>query len=101
MPPIPKDSKPNQEHPLPLSATLADLAAIKAADMDLRSILPMPAEPEPEDVTLQASYEFVRNARAVLDIQKHGAVEAEGGKMEKIREELEDLLRALPTPPAT
>ncbi|KAG8861689.1 hypothetical protein FRB96_002646 [Tulasnella sp. 330] len=100
MPPLPivlKDSKPSKQSPLPLSSTLADLAAIKAAHIDLKKVLLPPSDVPgtPTDVTLEASYEFVRNARAALDIQKRGAVDAEGDKMEKIREQLEDVLHGL------
>ncbi|KAG9009482.1 hypothetical protein FRB94_014236 [Tulasnella sp. JGI-2019a] len=100
MPPLPivnKDVKTSKQAPLPLSATLADLAAIKAAQIDLKKILPPPSDVPgtPTDITLEASYEFVRNARAALDIQKHGAVDMEGEKMEKIREQLEDVLNGL------
>jgi hypothetical protein len=95
--------KSEDTKPFPLSSTLRDLALFRASDIDLSTLLPQgdtngtSHHPPDSDVesSLERSYEFVREARAVLSVQNKGAVETQGGKVEKVRGELEDVLNGL------
>ena len=88
--------------PFPLSATLRDLALFRASDVDLASILPEVVSPrDRQDVladvesSLERSYEFVREAKAVMNIHNKGLVETQGLKVEQVRGEMEDVLSGL------
>lgn len=102
MPPIPPSRKNSvaapktADNPLPLQNTLADIVALRrtpAAADALAALVPAP--PEEPDVLLDASYEYVKSARAAMAVGKNGSVEAEGEKMEKVRSVLEDVVRGL------
>ncbi|KAG8905075.1 hypothetical protein FRB99_000723 [Tulasnella sp. 403] len=125
---------------LPVSQTLADIAALKAAHVDLSRLVPTTLATSPVsspisspvvnpilgapdqrskdaemvaspvtavspaaagdaaaslDVILQASYEFVKSARAALAVSREGRVEKEGEKMEVIRARLEEVVDGL------
>jgi hypothetical protein len=79
--------------PLPLASTLADIQALNTAHVDLSAILP--PEEKDTDATLQASYQFVNEARQVLAIAKQGRVDKEGEKVEKVRQGMEELVAGL------
>ena len=99
MPPIPpqrSDSAISKQIPLPLSSTLSDIAALRRTPaVDLSTLLAPEETKEEPDVILDASYEYVKQARAAMAIGKSGSVEAQGEKMEKVREVLEDIVRGL------
>ncbi|EMD37805.1 hypothetical protein CERSUDRAFT_114459 [Gelatoporia subvermispora B] len=96
-------SKPT---PLPLGDTLRDLALLRAADLDLSAVLP-PAVVSPaaadkrsgEDQIVQQSversYAFANEARAVIRLLNRGDVDKEGARLEEVRAKLEDVLQAL------
>ncbi|KZT04631.1 uncharacterized protein LAESUDRAFT_727805 [Laetiporus sulphureus 93-53] len=94
-------AKPN---PLPLSDTLRDLALLRAADCDLSSALPPPITSNQSAASLEEgtvyesverSYEFVREARAVMRLLGREEVEKQGARLEEVRSGLEDVLHGL------
>ncbi|KAG8956028.1 hypothetical protein FRC04_006477 [Tulasnella sp. 424] len=89
----PKNSK--SAPALPLPSTLSDLSALKAAHIDLSKLASLPASESEADVLLQASYEFVKNARAAIAIERSNAVEKEREKMEGVRAKLEEVVEGL------
>ncbi|KAI8975921.1 hypothetical protein BD414DRAFT_539508 [Trametes punicea] len=106
----PKPSSAKAIHPLPLSSTLHDLALLRASDLDLAALLPPPsssssasaAEPnnstndDPEaEASVQRSLAFSREARAALKLLHTDAVENEGGRVDGLREKLEDVVKGL------
>jgi len=92
-------------HPLPLANTLRDLALLRASDCDLTSVLPAhdnPTSKEPADgesgsvdVAVEQSYEFVKEARAVIRLLNRNEVEMEGARLEELRSKLEDVSQGL------
>lgn len=102
MPPSSKDTKP-----LPLSDTLHDLAILRASGVDLAGVLgttaddaasadPLTAEEQAKkQETVAKSYEFVREARAALKILNRGEVEKEGGRVDDVRNGLDEILNGL------
>ncbi|KIO31563.1 hypothetical protein M407DRAFT_241778 [Tulasnella calospora MUT 4182] len=90
---VPKNSK--SAPALPLASTSSDLAALKAAHIDLSKLVPPPPSAAEADVVLQASYEFVKNARAAIAIERSNAVEKEREKMEGVRAKLEEVVEGL------
>ncbi|OCH90235.1 hypothetical protein OBBRIDRAFT_608417 [Obba rivulosa] len=103
--------------PLPLSDTLRDLALLRAADLDLAAALPLAAVSSPGTAesgldsaaaaekrsgeheivqqSVERSYAFAREARAVIKLLNRGDVDKEGTKLEEVRERLEDVLQVL------
>lgn len=104
--------------PLPLGDTLRDLALLRAADLDLSTLLPPAAvssaagpaesradpaaaagkhsgEDEIVQQSVERSYAFAKEARAVIRLLDRGSVDTEGAKLEEVRGKLEDVLRAL------
>ncbi|KAF9038354.1 hypothetical protein BDZ89DRAFT_413135 [Hymenopellis radicata] len=73
--------------PLPLSATLRDLAVLRASGLDLSSLIPASAEkPESEaDVSVERSTAFIQTARSAIKVQDMGSVDAAGRKLESLR----------------
>ncbi|KAG8941655.1 hypothetical protein FRC00_012256, partial [Tulasnella sp. 408] len=57
-------------------------------------VSPPPSAAE-TDVLLEASYEFVKNARAAIAIERSNAVEKEREKMEGVRAKLEEVVEGL------
>ncbi|TFK54286.1 hypothetical protein OE88DRAFT_1654886 [Heliocybe sulcata] len=97
-------------NPLPLSETLRDLALLRASDVDIGKVLAAsigstgqdpPSHPEArgddEEIenSVEKSYEFVRQARAVIKLQDRGDVESQGARVEDVRSKLEDVLEGL------
>lgn len=96
--------------PLPLSDTLQDLAILRAADIDLSSVLQASVEndasahdgiaatpsqnAEMED-SVKQSYDYVQEARAALRVLHQGKAEMEGGRIDAVREELEEVVAGL------
>ena len=97
MPPLPQrqNSIPTVTNPnpslLPSESILADLGSFKAHKITLPT---SPQTPEP-DLLLDASYDFVKNARAALGLGEKGLIENEGEKMERTREKLDQVLEGL------
>ncbi|CCM04376.1 uncharacterized protein FIBRA_06550 [Fibroporia radiculosa] len=101
-------SKPN---PLPLGDTLRDLALLRASECDLSSLLPpkplayipradassSESEQTQDSVneSVEKSYEFAREARAVMKLLHREEVVKQGSRLEDVRSGLEDLLRGL------
>ncbi|OSX55805.1 hypothetical protein POSPLADRAFT_1063499 [Postia placenta MAD-698-R-SB12] len=95
-------------NPLPLGDALRDLALLRASDCDLSSVLP-PASPSSAEASsvgtdentravhesVAKSYEFVREARAVIKLLDRGVVDRQGGRVEDVRARLEDVGRGL------
>ena len=93
--------------PLPLKDTLQDLAVIRAAEIDLSSVLQSPfveneganasapsQNAETEDFVKQ-SYDYVREARAAMRILHQGKADTEGGRVDAVRGELEQIVAGL------
>ena len=96
----------SRPQPLALENTLRDLALIRACDIDLSSYVPTAESPERDpkgtdstnnnvDQSVQLSYEFVRQARAVIKILNKEDVEKQGGRIENVKSALEDTLDGL------
>lgn len=91
----------SRTNPLPLEQTLRDLALLRAYEIDFSSLLPDPKADESEsgstdvDASVERSYEFVRQARAVLKIMNREDAEKQGSRIEDVRSILEDALNGL------
>ncbi|KZT26799.1 hypothetical protein NEOLEDRAFT_210379 [Neolentinus lepideus HHB14362 ss-1] len=100
--------------PLPLSEMLRDLALLRASDVDLAKVLAAStgypeqkpcSRPEAragdEEIrtSVEKSYEFVRQARAVIKLQDRMDVESQGARVEDLRSKLEDALEGLKDKP--
>ncbi|KAF7375987.1 hypothetical protein MSAN_00013300 [Mycena sanguinolenta] len=90
-----KDAKP-----LPLSATLRDLALLRVSSLDVASLVP--AQPtqssKPDAATAAAvelSYEFVQQARAAIRLYNREEVERTGEGVEAVRTKVEELSEGL------
>ena len=81
------------ETPLPLADTLRDLAALRAAGVDLARVLPEPG-PEP-NAAVARSYAFVEAARAALRLQQRDELAQHGERVERVRGGLEEILHGL------
>ncbi|KAG9017931.1 hypothetical protein FRB90_000113 [Tulasnella sp. 427] len=90
---LPKNSKSTPA--LPLTSTSSDLSALKAAHVNLSKLVSPPHSAGEADVLLEASYEFVKNARAAIVIERSNAVEKEREKMEVVRAQLEEVVEGL------
>ncbi|KAJ7668384.1 hypothetical protein DFH06DRAFT_196003 [Mycena polygramma] len=83
--------------PLPLSATLQDLAVMRVSGFDIASLVPSQATQSPTadaattDATVEQSYEFVEQARAAIKLHNRGEVENVGLGVEAIRTKVEEL----------
>jgi hypothetical protein len=88
-------------NPLPLVDTLQDLAALRASDIDLGSLLPDRTEGSKTDIdeSVGQSYQFVKETRAALRILNRGDVDTEGAKVEELRGKLADVLKGLDQTP--
>ncbi|KAG1742226.1 hypothetical protein EDB19DRAFT_1702862 [Suillus lakei] len=88
--------------PLPLHDTLRDLALLRASSVDLSGLISndtassqAPREVERvEEFTIQ-SYAFVREARTALRMHNSGEAQKQAIMIEKVQEELVDVLRSL------
>jgi len=107
----------SKDKPLPLSETLRDLTLLRASDGDvlLSSLLPTSESSQKQlnadggtgtfppgssatdiDRSVDRSFEFVREARAVLHASERGDSGKDGDDdVNKLRRQLEDVLRAL------
>ncbi|KAJ7647505.1 hypothetical protein FB45DRAFT_200775 [Roridomyces roridus] len=87
------------DKPLSLGATLRDLALLRASDIDLAPLLPTATQPtsttDAIDLTVEQSFEFVRQARAAIKIQYNGDVEKAETSVEAVRAKVEELSRGL------
>ncbi|KAI0266982.1 hypothetical protein BC834DRAFT_791328, partial [Gloeopeniophorella convolvens] len=93
--------------PLSLEDTLRDLAILRASDVDLSAILastapgsvptsaPSTDTPTKVDESVARSYEFVREARAAIKIKNRGDAEAQGERVDDVRNKLEDVVAGL------
>jgi hypothetical protein len=102
-----KPSSSSDTAPLPLTDTLRDLALLRASDIDLASILkssaipdasisaikptPVPVDDEKETL-VERSYEFVHEARAALRIVSRDDVNAQGKRIDNLRNGLEETI---------
>ncbi|KAJ7502782.1 hypothetical protein B0H11DRAFT_602264 [Mycena galericulata] len=87
--------------PLALSATLRDLALLRASGLDISSLLPPPATkatltPGTADATVERSYEFARQAQAAIKIY-NGDVDLEnvGALTEGLHAQIQELSKGL------
>lgn len=88
--------------PLSLNDTLRDLALLRACDVDFTAMLPQEstrAERSEADMSVDHSFEFVREARAALKLLNRGEVEKQGSRVEDVRSTLEDVVQGLDTHP--
>ena len=98
--------------PLPLSETLRDLALLRASDLNLSTLLPgtspesssvqtvtTPDDSETAtvDSSVARSYELAVEARKTIRILNTASIDSQGGKVDKIRSQLEDVLKGLET----
>ncbi|KAJ7497119.1 hypothetical protein FB451DRAFT_217249 [Mycena latifolia] len=86
--------------PLSLSATLRDLALLRASGLDVASLVPSlatqaPLTPNAADSTVERSYEFVQQARTAIKIYNRGDVENVGSAVETVRTKVEELSKGL------
>ncbi|KAJ7675102.1 hypothetical protein B0H17DRAFT_1081795, partial [Mycena rosella] len=86
--------------PLSLSATLRDLALLRASGLDVASLVPTtvtqtPPTPDTTDATVERSYEFVQQARTAIKIYNREDVENVGSGVETIRTKVEELSKGL------
>jgi len=91
----------SKNKPLPLHDNLRDLALLRASSVDLSDLVddaaPLHSSGETEGVeesTIQ-SYTFVREARTMLRMHNSGEAQKQGEKIEKMQEELGDVLKSL------
>ncbi|KAJ6558563.1 hypothetical protein DFH09DRAFT_534787 [Mycena vulgaris] len=83
---------------LPLSATLRDLALLRASGLDVAALVPtLPTQtpPTPADSTVERSYEFVKQARTAIKIHNRGDLETVGMDVEATRTKVEELSNGL------
>ncbi|KAG0704658.1 hypothetical protein DFH29DRAFT_910369 [Suillus ampliporus] len=88
--------------PLPLHDTLHDLALLRASSVDLSGLIGDDTAPLQssggvegiEESTIQ-SYAFAREARTALKMHNSGEAQKQATRIEKVQEELADLLRSL------
>ncbi len=88
-----KDAKP-----LPLSATLRDLAVLRVSGLDLSSLVPTPArklESLEADVSVERSTAFIQAARSAIKVQNMGSVGAAGRKLESLRGVIDEVSHGL------
>jgi len=84
------------KQPLPLVDTLHDLAVLRASNVDLDSVLPRDgAAPDSNAESVKQSYEFMKEARAALQLQNRGDLGRHGENIEHVRGRLEEILKGL------
>ncbi|KAI0694354.1 hypothetical protein BC835DRAFT_1350041 [Cytidiella melzeri] len=98
--PLPTTLMATKANPLPLDKTLRDLALLTSCDIDLSILIPntstMATEEHSDvDSTVARSYEFVREARAAQGILNREQVEKQDGRVEEIRNTLDDVAQGL------
>ncbi|KXN93406.1 hypothetical protein AN958_00332, partial [Leucoagaricus sp. SymC.cos] len=92
-------SKAKDQKALPLSNTLRDLALLRASDLDLTTLVPVPSanstqqseENKAIEASLENSYDYVRLARAVMKINDREDVDVQGHRIEGVREKLSNI----------
>ena len=94
----------SKTQPLPLSDILRDLALLRVSDIDLDSLLPLDSttsdtsigmDKDNIDLSVRNSYEFASEARKAIKLFNRGDVDTQGGKVEDLRSQLEDMLKGL------
>lgn len=93
-------SNSKQARPFPLKDVLRDLAVLRVSDIDLNVLLPSSRTESdflpPTEKSLQQSYEFVREARAVIRIRDRATLESEvSDPLERSRAALDEVLDGL------
>lgn len=91
-------SKEKDQQPLPFPDILHDLALLRTFDIDMAKVLPDSNNPTKGDADVDASYEFVKQARAALRIQDRGDLGTAGDSVERVREGMEEILKGLERP---
>jgi hypothetical protein len=87
--------------PLSLSATLRDLALLRASEPDVALLLPTVQDtrnrgtPDATDLIVERSYQFVQQARAAIKLYHRGDVENVGEGVEAVRTKTEELSNGL------
>lgn len=85
---------------------MRDLALIRVTDLELSSLVPGSSPDAPttksensanSDIEhfVERSYDFVQEARNAIKILNRGDVDTQGGKVESVRSQLEDVLKGL------
>ena len=87
-------SKAKNTKPLPLAASLRDLALLRASDLDLDTVVPAKSDGE-RDVVVENSYQFAQQARLALAMHTRGEADVQGERVESIRSSLEELVNSL------
>lgn len=94
----------SKTQPLALSDILRDLALLRVSDIDLDSLLPLDSttsdtsigtDKDNIDLSVRNSYEFASEARKAIKLLNRGDVDTQGGKVEDLRSQLEDMLKGL------
>ena len=98
-------SKAKDSKPLGLPNTLRDLARLRASDFDLCSLLSsktQSANPAGSlDPFVEESYVFAQEARGVLRLHNRSDLVTLDGRVEDVRNRLDDLVTGLDTRDAT
>jgi len=88
--------------PLPLHDTLRDLALLRASSVDFSGLIVDDTVPSQSSGGVEGveestilSYAFVREARTALGIHNSGEAQKQATRIEKVQEELSDVLRSL------
>lgn len=96
-------SNAKDQKPFTLGDTLRDIALLRASDIELAALVPA----TPVDSTTQVegdkairesvkdSYDYVRSARNVIKISDRGDVDAQGQRIEHVREKLSNVEEGL------
>jgi len=92
----------SKDKPLPLHGTLRDLALLRASSVDLSGLVTDDTAHQQssgevegvEESTIQ-SLTFAREARMALRLHNSGEAQKQATRIEKVKEELVDVLRTL------
>jgi hypothetical protein len=96
----------SKSKPLSLGGTLRDLALLRAADIDLSTLVgkpdpaSIPPQPNAVDLSVARSYEFSREARAVINAFDRGLVDKERIKLNELESRLQEIQEGLGPDPA-
>ena len=80
--------------PLPLSDILRDLALLRASGHDFKATQ-QSSDAAPSSPSVATSYEYIATIRAALKLNDSGKLEAEGKKIEDVRNKYEEVVECL------
>ncbi|KAF5322859.1 hypothetical protein D9619_001385 [Psilocybe cf. subviscida] len=99
-------SKPTKTpvKPLPLADVLRDLAVLRSSSKDIPTLFKLPNETPVDtaagndnavDAAVKSSYDFVQASRAAIRLHDSGKLDAQGTRIEQVRNQYEDMLDGL------